>query len=256
MEKTRNLTKSENNAKIKRENEPDGRTSPSPHPCNPTDVRRSYGKHQSKNKEPMKKNEKNGMHETELKNQATDEQTKNITPLSSADCNELEVSAERDGAFTSPLCRKDCKTCNSDHLQEIHELLETDMKYVDICVYLKDEYNFSISPSSITRHIQNFRRNRRETINRKFLKEVEQITDGLAKDKAKAAFLGTLVFKNILKRIEMGTIEFDISDYEKIQKLEHGILNGNSGSIDDLLGIFRVASNKYNVPLEQESLGL
>lgn len=176
--------------------------------------------------------------------------------ITSRDQNEIEVFAEIDGALTSPLCRKDCKICNSDHLEEIHSMLDANLIYVKICEHLLNDYNFSISPSSITRHYSNFKQYKRTTINRKFLKKMDSITDNLARDKAQASFLGGLVFKSILHRIEMGTIEFDISDLEKIKKLEYGILNGNTGSIDNLLGIFALASKKYNAPLEQGSLNI
>lgn len=174
--------------------------------------------------------------------------------ITSREHEEKEVSAEIDGALTSPLCRKDCKICNSKHLEEIHDMLDTGTIYSDVCIFLQEEHQFSLSPSSITRHITNFRKATRTTVNRKFLQKIESITDNLARDKAQASFLGNLVFTSILKRIETGSIEFDVSDWEKIKKLEHGILDGNSGSMDNLMVIFQKANSKYGVPLEQGSL--
>lgn len=197
------------------------------------------------------------MNETESKNSKTHKRTKNTSPLSSGDHNELEVSVETSGAVVSPLCRSDCKICNCDHIQEIHSMLSAGEKYLDICDFLKREKSFSISPASITRHMQNFNRHRNATINRKFLKEMNEITDDLAKNKAQASFLGNLIFSNIMDRIENGTLQFDVSDWEKIIKLQHGILSGDGGAMDDLMVIFAKAGKRMkSPPLEQSSLPL
>lgn len=199
---------------------------------------------------------KNGMNKIETENTTTNEQTNNTSPLSSRDHTENEVVEGTLGAVLSPLCRSDCKICNFEHAQDIHDMLSAGEKYLDICDYLKREYDFSISPASITRHMQNYNRNRNATINRKFLKKMSEINDDLAKNKAQAAYLGSLVFQQILERIEVGSITFDISDWEKIMKLQHGILNGDAGAGDDLMVIFAKASKKMGVPLHQSPLPL
>lgn len=211
-----------------------------------------------------KKTGENGTGEIEEKIEIV--HNENNSPLVTVEVNDDNLSCEKlenekkpseitESKITiSPLCRADCKICNSEHIEEIHELLKLKKRYVDICEHLEKRFDFSISPASITRHYTNYKKSLKELAHKRMINSFEEEADELVRDQKRCSTLGTALYKNIVSRLEANTLEVSISDWEKIIKLRHNVLNGDNGAMDDLVGIFQKATDKYGAGLNQGML--
>lgn len=173
--------------------------------------------------------EKNGINETNADNEQTTATT----------------------VTTSPFCRADCKVCNSDHMEQIHNFIKIGKTYRDICDYLQEKNQFTISPASITRHMQNYRESLRIRAQQRELAKFDEEADELARHQKQSTILADAMFERLQQRLNDGSLIITVGDWEKVVKLRHGVLNGDSGAMDDLMGIFQQATDKYGVNLNQ-----
>jgi hypothetical protein len=151
----------------------------------------------------------------------------------------------------SPLCRKDCKVCNSGFIDFVHEEIKKGTTYTKICSILLKEHNFSVSPSSLTRHISNYRENLKNNTNERLIPQFNEDSDFLKLHQNQAIILAEKIYKNITEQVDAGSIKFSIDDWEKVLKLRHLVLKGDLGASEDLMAIFAKASNKYGVSVNQ-----
>ena len=154
----------------------------------------------------------------------------------------------------SPFCRKDCRVCNSDFVVIIHEMIELRKPYIEICAYLFSEKGYKISPASISRHYQNYKEQRKVLTAEKMKVQLDQETDVLSRHRTQSTRLADLLYQEIESKIRTGVLDVSISDYEKIVKLYHQVLNGDGNAMDEMVSVFRKASEKYGFQLEQGQL--
>ncbi len=151
----------------------------------------------------------------------------------------------------SPFCRKDCRVCNSDLVVEIHKMIDLRKPYIEICTYLFSEKGYKISPASISRHYQNYKEHRKVLTAEKMKVQLDQETDVLTRHRTQSTILADLLFQQIESKIKCGTLDVSIGDYEKIVKLYHQVLNGDGSAMDEMVAVFRKASDRYGFSLEQ-----
>ena len=151
----------------------------------------------------------------------------------------------------SPLCRKDCKVCNSGFIDFVHEEIKKGTTYAKICSILLKEHSFSVSPSSLTRHISNYRENLKNNANQRLTPQFNQDADFLKVHQDQAIILAEKIYQNITAQIDVGVVKFSVDDWEKVLKLRHLVLKGDMSATEDLLAVFSRASSKYGVSVDQ-----
>ena len=146
-----------------------------------------------------------------------------------------------------PICQKNCRVCNSGHIEEIHSLLDSKTHYSKIIEIFKKKYNYELSPAGLSRHFANYR-NRRVLLAAEIMDKtiVEESTEVARHTKQ----IITLIDKALVC-IEANTIKFDVSDLEKLFKIRHQILAGSTSSEDDLVALFQNAADKHGVNVNQ-----
>ena len=151
----------------------------------------------------------------------------------------------------SPYCQSNCRICNSGHADIVREKIQAGERYADIVSYLRDKYNFSISPSGITRHWANYKKSLVELGKLREIQRFENEADDLVRHQKQVTTIVDNMFDLIAQRIEDGTLKADIADYATLLKIRHGVLSGDTGAMNDLVGIFQQATDKYGVNLQQ-----
>ena len=152
----------------------------------------------------------------------------------------------------SPYCQSNCKICKSGHAGIVCKKVQAGELYVDIVSYLRDKYNFSISPASITRHWTNYKKALVEHgMTRDKMKQFDDEADELIRHQKQVTAVADGMFKLIIQQMEAGTLPVSVTDYASLLKIRHGVLTGDNGAMDDLVGIFQQATDKYGVNLQQ-----
>lgn len=160
----------------------------------------------------------------------------------------------KDYEKVSPICRKDCRVCNSGYMEEIHLLRKTGKNYDEILKIIKDKYNFSISEASLSRHFQNYKKHIQ-------LKSAEIINADIIEEATKQAVhqkalieLIDIVLKRIRERLELNILDVDIADLERLVKLRYQVLSGAGEDENEILLIAQKAFSKYGVNDNQQIL--
>jgi hypothetical protein len=151
----------------------------------------------------------------------------------------------------SPYCQVNCKICNSGHADIVREKVQAGERYADIVSYLFKEFNFSISPSGITRHWSNYKKALVENGRQREIARFNNESDELVRHQKQVTLIADSMFDLIADQIEAGTLPVSVADYTSLLKIRHGVLTGDSGAMDDLVGIFQQATDKYGVNLQQ-----
>ena len=149
------------------------------------------------------------------------------------------------------VCDKRCRICNSDYLKTIHDLKKAGNIFDDIVKIMSEKYNFNISKSSLSRHFQNYERHKK-IISARIIND--DLIDEATKQSVHTKKLVELIdkaFEHLKLRIEANTLNFDVSDLEKLMKLRYQILSGQDTNENDILAIFQKATDKYGLNLQQ-----
>jgi hypothetical protein len=176
------------------------------------------------------------MNEMEVKNGTTE--------IEKTDENITEKSKK-----ISPFCRSDCKVCNSKLVLEIHDGIQMGVKYMDICADLLKTHNFSISPASLSRHWKNYKKNKQARAIE--IQRFENEADDLSRHQKQVTTVADAMFEMLAEKIENRTLPVSIADYASLVKIRHSVLSGDGNALNDLVGIFQQATDKYGVNLKQ-----
>ncbi len=151
----------------------------------------------------------------------------------------------------SPMCRSNCKLCNSDHVEYAHSLVGS-KTYDEIRTILGAEKNFDISNASLSRHFSNYREYKRTLVEREMVRQVESEVSVLATHQRQAAFLADSIFEQIKVHLAAGTLQLSVADWERAVKVYHSILKGgDEKGLDDLVAIFQGAASRHGFSLTQ-----
>ncbi|HDZ86018.1 MAG TPA: hypothetical protein ENH35_05770 [Candidatus Moranbacteria bacterium] len=162
-----------------------------------------------------------------------------------------ENKNEKNDENVSPICQKNCRVCSSGFVKEIHDMIKAGRKYLEICDYLKEKHNFSISHSSISRHIKNYKKHVQlistEIMNTEIIEEATKQSEHTTK----VITLIDIALGQLKANADAGNLQVDISDLEKLMKLRYQILSGDAGEDGELMAIFQKSIDKYGVNMNQ-----
>lgn len=149
------------------------------------------------------------------------------------------------------IVRTNCTVCRSGHLKEIHAWRKT-LTLREISDKLKSQFKIEIAKDALSRHFQHYSKLVRvRTIEKEFLNFDEKL-ETLTQHQRKTLFLCKITFDHIVKRLEAGTLDLGISDFEKLVNLYYRVLRDPDRAGDeDIIAIFQRASDKYGATLDQ-----
>lgn len=134
----------------------------------------------------------------------------------------------------SPLCQVNCKTCNSIHLEEIHQLkLEKSYSLREISKYIYDKYGEYISIASLSGHFSHYFDYIKQKTSEKIVEYVEKETDQRAEHTLKINALINKMFDDLAENWKY--IPPTIENLKSLFQIQHNLLNGISsvGSEDE-----------------------
>lgn len=153
-----------------------------------------------------------------------------------------------------PFCSGKCSVCDSGYADIINGA-RNKFTLRGLSEYLKNEYNLELSKDVLHNHFQKYAvKLRRESVKKAYeLFTVESAT--LAVHQKQTLFLASYTFEEILRRIQNGTLEVGIEEFEKLMKLYYQIMQDPQGAIaPDAMEIYMRAYKMYKVPIHQQSM--
>ncbi|MBU4223671.1 hypothetical protein KJ934_00315 [Patescibacteria group bacterium] len=152
-----------------------------------------------------------------------------------------------------PICKKSCKICNSDHINEIHELRKSGVEFSKIVEICREKFELSTSASSLSNHFANWRE-------RQAIMSAEIVQADLIDEVAKRAshtreIVGLIdtALAQVKLRAASGLI-FDVNDLDKLMNIKYKTLAGEPSGEGDLVALFQKAKDKYGMEMSQASL--
>lgn len=156
----------------------------------------------------------------------------------------------------SPFCDGVCQICASGFADKVNEM-RGKKTLRELSQYFSDEYGVEWSKDSFARHFRKYL----EKVNKKSLSIAYQAfraeTETVAKHQTQVLFLASHTFQEIIRRIDNGTLEVGVDQFEKLLKLYYQILRDpDAAAVPDVTEVYIRAMKRYNVPLEHQSMPL
>jgi hypothetical protein len=149
------------------------------------------------------------------------------------------------------LVNTNCSVCNSGLLNEIHALRPT-YTLVALAEKIKNDYGVELSKDALSRHFMHYTKQLNTESTKMLLAKFDQQVENVSEHQRKVLFLCKISFDHIIERLENGTLDLGIEDFEKMMKLYYGSLRDpNSASDTNIMAIFQRVSDKYGCTLEQ-----
>lgn len=149
------------------------------------------------------------------------------------------------------LFNRNCSVCRSGHLKEIHELRPT-LTLVELAAEIKRKYGVELTKDSLSRHFQHYTKDLQTESTKSLLAKFDKDLESIAEHQKKTLFLAKISFDHIVERLENGSLELGVEDFEKMIKLYYAVLRDpDSIGDENIIAIFQRASQKMGVPLEQ-----
>lgn len=149
------------------------------------------------------------------------------------------------------IVRTNCTVCRSGHLKEIHAWRKS-MTLREISDKLKSTFHIDIAKDALSRHFLHYSKLIRvRTMEKEFLNFDEKL-ETLTQHQRQTLFLTKITFQHLMKRLEAGTLDLTIADFEKLVNLYYRVLRDPDRAGDeDIIAIFQRASDKYGATLDQ-----
>lgn len=128
----------------------------------------------------------------------------------------------------SPFCRSDCVICNSGLLTEIHTW-RPEHTFTSLTEKLKNEYGLDFSRDQLYRHFKNYN----QQLTGAIVKHIENFNmqvETLSEHQKRALFLGKIVYDDLLRQIDNGTLNFSLEDYKLIMDMFYKTLKDPSSA--------------------------
>jgi hypothetical protein len=144
-----------------------------------------------------------------------------------------------------------CMVCNSGFINEIHQM-RSSLSLRELSEKIKEEYGFNFSKDVLARHFQHYTRALNVESTKMLLAKFDRDAENVSEHQKKVLFLCKISFDHIVERLESGTLELGMEDFEKMIKLYYSVLR-DPDSVGDgnIINIFQRASEKYGCGLEQ-----
>lgn len=121
-------------------------------------------------------------------------------------------------------CKATCRVCDSGRALEIQDLIARGMTYVAIADVSLEKFGIQLSPSSICRHISNYREALRVSASRQLTEVLDLEAETLNVHQARTLGLIKVAYENIITRYQQGLLDFSIDDLDKLTKLFYVVL--------------------------------
>ena len=174
----------------------------------------------------------------ELNNQCDVTENRTISPKAFTDFNEA-----------LPI-HKNCKVCASGIVDKIHEL-RPGRTLEELSALLLKDFQIELSKSNLSYHFCRYSQALQLKSARKLYARFEEESDTLADHKHKTLFLCDVTFDHILSRLESGTLNMGIDEFEKLVKLFHSLKSPEEAIDETAFAIFERASEKYGCTIRQ-----
>lgn len=149
------------------------------------------------------------------------------------------------------LVNTNCSVCNSGLLDEIHTLRPTHT-LIELSEEIKKKHGVVLSKDALSRHFIHYSKQLQQESTKALFAKFDQEVESVAQHQKKVLFLAKISFDHIIERLENGTLDLDVDDFEKMIKLYYSVLrNPDSATDDNIIAIFQRASQKYGCDLEQ-----
>lgn len=149
------------------------------------------------------------------------------------------------------LTNTNCSICNTGLLNEIHALRPTHT-FVELAEKINKTHGTNITKDSLSRHFMHYTKQLNTESTKALLAKFDQQVENISEHQKKVLFLCKISFDHIIERLENGTLDLGVEDFEKMMKLYYGTLRDpDSASDNNIIAIFQRASEKYGCSLEQ-----
>ena len=149
------------------------------------------------------------------------------------------------------LFNRNCSVCRSGKLDEIHAWRSTHT-LVELAEKVKNDFGIELSKDALSRHFQHYTKQLQTESTKSLLVKFDQQIEDVTEHQKKVLFLAKISFDHIIERLENGTLELGVDDFEKMLKLYYAVLRDpDSAGDESILAIFQRASEKFGCSLEQ-----
>lgn len=182
-------------------------------------------------------------------------ETLNLTNCETSETQENEKEKKLDDSSFSPFCQKNCKTCQSSHLEEIHKLrFSAGMTLDQISDYLKNSYREDIHKSALHRHFRNYHEQMKIAVQKKMIVYLNEEVDQRGAHSAKLTTLINAMFDKIA--VDWERISPSVQDLERLMKLRYLVMEGkiSLGDYDEQLKVIIQNADKVQFNTLQTSL--
>lgn len=124
----------------------------------------------------------------------------------------------------SSFCKATCRVCDSGKAVEIQEMVAHGMTYVTIAELSPERFGARLTPSSICRHMSNYREALRISATRQLTEVLDLEAETLNVHQARTLGLIKVAYENIMTRYQQGLLDFSIDDLDKLTKLFYVVL--------------------------------
>jgi hypothetical protein len=180
-----------------------------------------------------------------METKQTEKSAKNETSLEKSELNEIDLAS-------SPFCQSNCKVCSSPYFEEIQQMIKDGHTYRDISNHFKENFGYSLSPSSISRHQKNYRKALRSLATKLSREKFDAQAETLARHQHDTLFLIRASYQQILDHLASGTLRLGIDDFKELVKLYYNVIRDPDSADDsDVLALFQKASEKQGFDIQQ-----
>lgn len=124
----------------------------------------------------------------------------------------------------SSFCKATCRVCDSGRALEIQDLVARGMTYVAIAELSPERFGARLTPSSICRHMSNYREALRVSSTRQLTEVLDLEAETLNVHQARTLGLIKVAYENIITRYQQGLLDFSVDDLDKLTKLFYVVL--------------------------------
>jgi hypothetical protein len=150
--------------------------------------------------------------------------------------------------------RKNCAICNSPWYRTVNDWKRQGKTLREMSALCLSEFDMEVSKDLIGRHFNRYNELMRAEVSQLAFEDFKRESQDLALHQKQTLFLMSHAFNELLRRIDQGTLQIGIEDYDRLTKMYYTVLNNPQGEMPDVVEILMRASKYRKVtPLTQSS---
>ncbi len=151
---------------------------------------------------------------------------------------------------SSSFCKATCRVCDSGKAVEIQEMVAHGMTYVAIAELSPERFGARLTPSSICRHMSNYREALRVSATRQLNDVINLEAESLNVHQARTLGLIKVAYENIITRYQQGLLDFSVDDLDKLTKLFYVVLqNPEQARLPSVINMIGKFDQKFGYAL-------